>query len=164
MRAAVKSAPCCSRRNDDGIAIISAASFAAAVLAVKVFADALWSYRWLTAALPYMIIGVASCVILIAECACPTRLRRLTRLEFARAIRAYVCPSILAGALDATTAVLALSSLASVPAQLALIALAAPDAARALGALATARAVASREGRHLSATLLAAHATISLSV
>lgn len=155
---------CCSRPGDTSVAIASAACFVAAAIAVKVFTDVLWPYRWFTAALPCVLVGSLSLIVLAAECVCPSRFGRETRPELLRAVRAYVCPALLTGMLDAATVILALTSMASLPAQFVLIALAAPDAARALGSLATARAVASREGRHLTGALLAAHATGPLSL
>ena len=154
--------------SDATTAIVSAVCWPAAVLAAKVFADALWPYRWVAAALPCVVVGFLSCVALAVQCTCPilcgSRATIFSRADLHRALRAYACAAVITGFLDAATALLSLASLASIPAHAVLIALAAPDAARALGSLASARAAADREGRRISASVLAAHAAAPGSV
>ena len=148
--------------------LLSSVTFISAVLSVKVFADALWSYRWLTAATPCMFVGVLSAAALAMQLSCPALCSKLahrgSRPELQRAMRSYACAAVTTGFLDAITALLALTSLASVPAHLALVALAAPDSARALGSLLSARVSASREGRTIPSTLIAAHVIVPVSV
>lgn len=149
-------------------AFVSAASFVSAVLAVKVFADALWPYRWVTAAFPVCLVGLTSLVVLSAQFVlpviCPRGAQQLSHADIRRGLRAYTGAALFTGLLDAATALLALGSLASVPANLALIALAAPDAARALGSLMSAYVAAERESRRLPAAILSSHALVPGSV